>query len=1361
MKPQPSPVDSRFMAAFAWLALWLLFSPQNSQADTSFASKLSTLRFGHEEFTSFQDGTLDLTKLGQEQFIHAHGEVYFIPGEFVTPRFMDEGSFKAFLVEKKAIKAKLRLSSYPYPLAGTDASFGTFVFRFSNQAARRLSIGFPRYFHPVETFFVDGVSVARVDVVGKIDQDPARNRNIFEYSQPSFAIDVKGEFYLFTHASSPIVKGQNTLNISSFLIGPEQYLNGVMHQSRICRGLISGGFMIMVIFYSFIYSFRRQDSSSLFLAIFAMGSFALSLIYTSNFGLTSQQLLACFTSINLFSICALQFYILEKISFALSRKTHRILQFTAIFIAFSGSIGSFTGIYPLLYSFQILSAGTSFVAILVAIYLGFKYKMSGVLFFVVGGLLALYFQSSLVYGVFQKSEIEVGYKVLMANFCMALALALVNAKEFSIAFKTAARLSRQLQREVDQQTEKLRLQKERLEEQKAELMTTHEILKESDEQKTRFFRSISHELRTPLTLILGTLEDSEDPNRLRRSIEIASRNAKRLYRLVNQLLDFQKIALSKVKLRTERVDLLSFLDGVAGYVKDSCEKNHIAFKFVNLSPEKGGFIVKAQLDALEKIVFNYLGNAIKFSQAGGSIQLEVSSQGAYARIGVRDSGCGIAKDQQDKLFKLFSQIEGPQQQNKQGTGLGLALVKELAIQMEGRVGVESSEGQGATFWLELARLMTEAEQHAFLYVDSEPRNFASIRKQFAAHGMDSQLHCAADAEAASSLLRSYPVQVLMIASNLSDQLGSLMDICESSRPNCWRVLLVDPLAQGSSRSMSTKGIQAIHQLPVDETFMKEALCRFTPNTDQSQMPILDLVYVEDEAFMRNQFATALGVHTLIERYEIIQTFDEYKKLSQAYRIKVLVCDALLADGINGTDILSFAAHTSPDTVRILFTGQTSTEVLSAGIHEGQAQYIIYKPMDFAKELQVIENYIHSSVLEPKLATVTNVEIINREWQLVDFTEPKDSEDIQEILPEVSSGLQSSILVVDDVRDMRIILQDILHDAGYRVFHASNGRTALEFLQQSSSPIDLIITDWMMPVMTGPDFIQELHREPKLASIPTILLTAKSDDQSRSMGLKVGASSYLSKPFDKIEVLSIIENLLELKQRERQLVELNQFISQNVLQRFLPPDLVKDLVAGKAIFDDAAKLQSITVIFADLCNFTSNTEQLGPTKMARILNKFLVSMTDIIFEEGGTIDKFIGDAILIFFGAPTRLDPQEQISKAHRCAIRMQRALDQLNKEWIEQEKHSFQMRVGIHHGPAVVGSFGGKRRSDYTAIGQTVNVAARIESQANPGEILVSSEIRDYLKDGSWESAGNFRLKGVAHELTLYRIIQDEQKSAA
>lgn len=236
---------------------------------------------------------------------------------------------------------------------------------------------------------------------------------------------------------------------------------------------------------------------------------------------------------------------------------------------------------------------------------------------------------------------------------------------------------------------------------------------------------------------------------------------------------------------------------------------------------------------------------------------------------------------------------------------------------------------------------------------------------------------------------------------------------------------------------------------------------------------------------------------------------------------------------------------------------------------------------------------------------------------------------------------------------------------------------------------------------------------------------------------------------------------EMQDQRDKLQEVNTYISQHVLQRFLPPDLVADLVAGKQTFNDQPSMRDVTICFADLCSFTAATEWIGPQRVARTLNEFLALMTQIIFEEGGTIDKFVGDGIMVIFGAPRELPPFEQAERSCRCALRMQEGLEQLNRKWKTEFNHEFQMRVGIHRGPALVGSFGSQLRSDYTAIGNTVNIASRVESQAKAGEILITSMVRDYLGAIAWEAAGSYKLKGLAGEMVLFRLLKQDHKNVA
>ncbi|MFW7382133.1 MAG: adenylate/guanylate cyclase domain-containing protein [Oligoflexus sp.] len=195
--------------------------------------------------------------------------------------------------------------------------------------------------------------------------------------------------------------------------------------------------------------------------------------------------------------------------------------------------------------------------------------------------------------------------------------------------------------------------------------------------------------------------------------------------------------------------------------------------------------------------------------------------------------------------------------------------------------------------------------------------------------------------------------------------------------------------------------------------------------------------------------------------------------------------------------------------------------------------------------------------------------------------------------------------------------------------------------------------------------------------------------------KIGAIAYLGKPFDEIELMCIVENLLLLKSREQKIAELNRNLVENVLQRFLPPKVVTEIVEGKRSLDEAPKVGAMTILFADLCGFTRESELIGPTKIGSMLNTFLSRMTDLIFKYDGIIDKFIGDGIMVIFGAPMLNEETEQVEKAAICAREMLQELENLNKEWQKDELPSFQMRIGIHAGPCISGMFGGTEESGF------------------------------------------------------------------
>ena len=146
------------------------------------------------------------------------------------------------------------------------------------------------------------------------------------------------------------------------------------------------------------------------------------------------------------------------------------------------------------------------------------------------------------------------------------------------------------------------------------------------------------------------------------------------------------------------------------------------------------------------------------------------------------------------------------------------------------------------------------------------------------------------------------------------------------------------------------------------------------------------------------------------------------------------------------------------------------------------------------------------------------------------------------------------------------------------------------------------------------------------------------------------------------------------------------------------------------------------------------------------------MNDIIFEHGGTVDKFIGDAIMVMFGAPQDMAADEQAKRATDRALAMQREMETIVRDWESEGAGHLRMRIGLHQGEAIVGNFGSDKRSDYTCIGPTVNLAARIESAGEAGHVYLSSELRELLPKESTTEAGTFGLKGIEGTRTLYKL---------
>ncbi len=215
----------------------------------------------------------------------------------------------------------------------------------------------------------------------------------------------------------------------------------------------------------------------------------------------------------------------------------------------------------------------------------------------------------------------------------------------------------------------------------------------------------------------------------------------------------------------------------------------------------------------------------------------------------------------------------------------------------------------------------------------------------------------------------------------------------------------------------------------------------------------------------------------------------------------------------------------------------------------------------------------------------------------------------------------------------------------------------------------------------------------------------------------------------------------------QTVKLHRYITESVLRRYLPEPLVRRAARGELRLDAPPDRRVVTVMFTDVVGFTPLSERLGPEALGGLLNHYLTRMCEIAHRHQATVDKFVGDAIMIVFGAPEPLEPSEQARRCVRLALEMQAAIPSVAPE------HGLQARTGINTGEAVVGNFGSLVRSDYTVLGPAVNVAARLESRSRPGRILIGPETARLLGDAfALEPAGELELKGVSGKVQAFFV---------
>ncbi|WP_447963695.1 ATP-binding protein [Nitrospira sp. Ecomares 2.1] len=337
-----------------------------------------------------------------------------------------------------------------------------------------------------------------------------------------------------------------------------------------------------------------------------------------------------------------------------------------------------------------------------------------------------------------------------------------------------------------------------------------------------------------------------------------------------------------------------------------------------------------------------------------------------------------------------------------------------------------------------------------------------------------------------------------------------------------------------------------------------------------------------------------------------------------------------------------------------------------------------------------------------------------------------------------------VLVVDDNADMRGYVERILHKH-YRIVSAKDGAEALAQAQRFNP--ELILTDVMMPKMSGHDLLKAVRENSVLHSTPVIFLTARAGTEARVESLEAGADDYLSKPFDEPELLARVGNLIRARAQERGIRKLQK----EKLARFLPTPLADMITSGEHENFLKGHRSEITVLFIDLRGFTAYAETAEPEDLWKELRKYQLEIGRLILKFHGTLERFTGDAIMVFFNDP--LPAPNHTELALKLALAMRERVKELCRDWKNREV-PLGAGIGIATGFATMGLMGFEERVDYAAIGPVVNLSARLCDVAKNEQILVpQSFFKKMGKRIIADPLGDITLKGFQRAVPVYNVM--------
>ena len=369
-----------------------------------------------------------------------------------------------------------------------------------------------------------------------------------------------------------------------------------------------------------------------------------------------------------------------------------------------------------------------------------------------------------------------------------------------------------------------------------------------------------------------------------------------------------------------------------------------------------------------------------------------------------------------------------------------------------------------------------------------------------------------------------------------------------------------------------------------------------------------------------------------------------------------------------------------------------------------------------------------------------------------------------------------ILVVDDMPANRKLLADLLGIAGYAVTLANSGEEALASIE-SDKP-DLVLLDVVMPGLNGYEVCQRIRADSASGVLPVIMVTALDPTEERIKGLEAGADDFLTKPINRPELLVRVRSLLRIKSlydtvqtQAAELTVLNTGLEQRVqeqvdqlqrlaqLKRFFAPQLAELIVNGELDDPLTTRRREVTVALVDLRGFTAFADTSEPEEVMVILRGYHQEMGEAIESQGGTLEQLTGNTMMVVFNDPVMVE--DPAARAVRMAADMQDRFARLMNEW-RRRGHDVSLGIGIAHGYATIGAIGYEARLGYGVIGRVTNLAARLCTEALPGQILVTAPVFALVENMvEAADAPKVNMDGFARPVSAYSVTGLKTEAAA